>query len=470
MFNAASMWKLCEYSIASVENRFSNEGKILKSMWMLGPSKAVLSNGKFEDAKQAEENTNQENEPNKEGENPTEGEQNKEQAPIENSKESPNETQSADKGKESYLHHYSILEAFSNMYLVYERGNDNSSSEIKSKFIDAVNKMSNKANSKQSSDSKQNTPSEETDKKSNNDVKSDEQDTNDNKDKQDPENQPKEDEENKFEEGEPYAFNIGIDGEGFTEWVVAIDKRADANAVKAAIKSKKFKQAYQIASLKTKSDGLVPLSCTTYIEKAPDGKKNIQPPFIGRCRYAIDSGSEGELDANDNKGEDDEGGHIKGARDTDIKEGLTLCLAVAPINGRTKKADEDVVIQAVYNVTGDITGGVIGRLAASATAKIRDKALGTDSNGGRYRDSEDKDSEENQSDQLSDWLHKKFRCVGDHTMYNNFKKLREFIKKQVAAGNLELEALFVGKGKADSRPINAQVSTFFKAKKFAAFF
>ena len=55
-------------------------------------------------------------------------------------------------------------------------------------------------------------------------------------------------------------------------------------------------------------------------------------------------------------------------------------------------------------------------------------------------------------------------------MYNNFKKLREFIKKQVAAGNLELEALFVGKGKADSRPINAQVSTFFKAKKFAAFF
>ena len=123
----------------------------------------------------------------------------------------------------------------------------------------------------------------------------------------------------------------------------------------------------------------------------------------------------------------------------------------------------------MYNVTGDITGGVIGKLAASATSKIRDKALGTDSSN-RYRDSDDKDSEENQSDELSDWLHKKFRCVGDHTMYNNFKSLREFIKKQVAAGNLELEALFVGNGRSGSHPINAQVNSFFKSKKFVTFF
>ena len=55
-------------------------------------------------------------------------------------------------------------------------------------------------------------------------------------------------------------------------------------------------------------------------------------------------------------------------------------------------------------------------------------------------------------------------------MYNNFKSLREFIKKQVAAGNLELEALFVGNGRSGSHPIDAQVSNFFKSKKFATFF
>ena len=248
-----------------------------------------------------------------------------------------------------------------------------------------------------------------------------------------------------------YEFNVGIVDEGYTTWKVAIDSRSDAGSVKNAIRAKKFKEAYNIASKSVKSDGLVPLSCTTYIRKAPGGKKDIQPPFIGHCRYAIDSGYESEY------------------RSSGDKDGLTLCLAVAPINGRTKKPDEDVVIQAVYNVTGDITGGIIGKLAASATSKIRDKALGTDSSN-RYRDSDDKDSEDNQSDELSDWLHKKFRCVGDHTMYNNFKSLREFIKKQVAAGNLELEALFVGNGRSGSHPIDAQVSTFFKSKKFATFF
>ena len=378
-----NVWKISELSISSPDERFSNEGKMLKSMWMLGPSKAVISKGVITDlGNTGSETSNTDNNDNT------------------GDASADNKEQSTNKDNESFCHTYSILEAFSHLHILYE---------------DSTGEDSNQ----QSND-------------------------NDGKDN--------EVQVGKFSysEGNVYEFNVGIEDEGYTTWKVAIDSRADAGQVKNAIRAKKFKEAYNIASKDIKSDGLVPLSCTTYIRKAPGGKKDIQPAFIGHCRYAIDSGYESEY------------------RSSGDKDGLTLCLAVAPINGRTKKPDEDVVIQAVYNVTGDITGGVIGKLAASATSKIRDKALGTDSS--RYKDSDDKDSEESQSDELSDWLHKKFRCVGDHTMYNNFKSLREFIKKQVAAGNLELEALFVGNGRSGSHPINAQVSSFFKSKKFATFF
>lgn len=379
----SNVWKISELSISSPDERFSNEGKMLKSMWMLGPSKAVISKGVITDlGNTGSETSNTDNNDNT------------------GDASADNKEQSANTNSESFCHTYSILEAFSHLHKLYE---------------DSTGEDSN-------------------------------QQSNDNGDKDNEAQVGK----FSYSEGNVYEFNVGIVDEGYTTWKVAIDSRADAGSVKNAIRAKKFKEAYNIASKSVKSDGLVPLSCTTYIRKAPGGKKDIQPPFIGHCRYAIDSGYESEY------------------RSSGDKDGLTLCLAVAPINGRTKKPDEDVVIQAVYNVTGDITGGVIGKLAASATSKIRDKALGTDSR--QYKDSDDKDSEESQSDELSDWLHKKFRCVGDHTMYNNFKSLREFIKKQVAAGNLELEALFVGNGRSGSHPIDAQVSSFFKSKKFVTFF
>lgn len=383
MAGSSNVWKISEISISSPDERFSNEGKMLKSMWMLGPSKAVISKGVITDLGNTGSDTSN-----------TDNNENTGDASTDNKEQSTNT------GSESFRHTYSILEAFSHLHKLYE---------------DSTGEDSN-------------------------------QQSNDNGGKDN------EVEVGKFSysAGNVYEFNVGIEDEGYTTWKVAIDSRSDIGSVKNSIRAKKFKEAYNIASKSVKSDGLVPLSCTTYIRKDPGGKKDIQPPFIGHCRYAIDSGYESEY------------------RSSGDKDGLTLCLAVAPINGRTKKPDEDVVIQAVYNVTGDITGGVIGKLAASATSKIRDKALGTDSN--RYKDSDDKDSEESQSDELSDWLHKKFRCVGDHTMYNNFRSLREFIKKQVAAGNLELEALFVGNGRSGSHPINAQVSTFFKSKKFATFF
>lgn len=384
MAGSGNVWKISEISISSPDERFSNEGKMLKSMWMLGPSKAVISKGVITDLGNTGSDTSN-----------TDNNENTGDASTDNKEQSTNT------GSESFRHTYSILEAFSHLHKLYE---DSTSEDSNNQSNDNGGKDNEVEVGKFS-----------------------------------------------YSAGNVYEFNVGIEDEGYTTWKVAIDTRADAGSVKNAIRAKKFKEAYNIASKSVKSDGLVPLSCTTYIRKDPGGKKDIQPPFIGHCRYAIDSGYESEY------------------RSSGDKDGLTLCLAVAPINGRTKKPDEDVVIQAVYNVTGDITGGVIGKLAASATSKIRDKALGTDSSN-RYRDSDDKDSEESQSDELSDWLHKKFRCVGDHTMYNNFRSLREFIKKQVAAGNLELEALFVGNGRSGSHPINAQVSTFFKSKKFATFF
>lgn len=363
-----------------INNIHSNEVKILKKMWMIGPSKAVISKGKCIEVNNQSINS-------VDGSDPKAADSN-------NTHVNDSATNNTGNSNEGYSS-YSILDAFIGACLFNE-------------------------------DSKPDKQDEHDDELSNNTS-------------------------TKFVPGKIMSFDIGIDGEGFTEWKIVFNERSK-NIERAIeyIKKKQFKAAFTIASKGVESEGFIPISAETYIAKVPSGQKNIQPPFIGHCKYAIDAGSEG---GNSDK---DRG-----------SEGLTICLAVAPINGRTNKPSEDMVLQAIYNVTGDITGGALGNLLATITGKLRDKSSGDRDRYGGNSD-KDSDSEASKSDELSKFLHKKFNCVGDHTMYGNFLTLRKFIKKQLSEGNLELESFNVD-GKEIGINID-NIETALASKKFASFF
>jgi hypothetical protein len=97
-----------------------------------------------------------------------------------------------------------------------------------------------------------------------------------------------------------YSIKVELPNEGFTEWTIMFDARvnnADIENVLKLIKGKKFKQALQAATnaINTegddtkKDDGFTIFSMRTYIYDKSIVK--YPPSFIGHCRYAFDSGS-----------------------------------------------------------------------------------------------------------------------------------------------------------------------------------
>lgn len=426
MLNENNTYKICEMKINSAADRFSGFGKILKSAWMIGLSKATIQHGKCYNIEEASVEQN--------SDETSDSEINKDTTSNKEDASSDETNRSVDGSNEGLIYNYSILEAYSflqNMYesklkSINEYSNAPDSNTAKSADNSASTTVSDgKSNSNttntKASDSQTN-PSESDPSKENTS-------TNDESDETDDENDNKEDSDvaDSFQLGTVLEFYVGIEDEGFTKWKIAIDARADDEAVINAIKSKKLKQAYQIASRSVKSDGLVPLSATTYINKKP----SIPPAFIGHCRYGFDSGS-------------DEG----------AESDLTICLAVAPINARTKKPDEKTVIKAIYNVTGDITGGALGNLLVNIKNSLDNKG---NNSYGRYND-EDTDSEQSKSDELSKYLKKVFKCVGDHTMYDEFLKIRKFIKKHLDSNSLELQSVSIGSNNAElSNNLSTQV-------------
>lgn len=216
------------------------------------------------------------------------------------------------------------------------------------------------------------------------------------------------------DDGNRYTFKVQLKDEGYTEWVIAIDSRANKKSVISAILSKKLKQAYQIASKSIGTDGLIPLSAKTFIAN----NKSVpykQPPFIGHCRFGFDSGIEG-----DHSGD------------------LTICLAVAPISVKTNKPSTDTVIKAIFNVTGDITGGTIGKLSANL------KNLKNNTNN-RYSYDDDDDKKDT-SKEISNYLHKKFKAAGDQSMYDDYLKIRSFLKKCIDNKIITFSSITVGDG------------------------
>lgn len=213
-----------------------------------------------------------------------------------------------------------------------------------------------------------------------------------------------EEESNEFVSGGgKYTVEVELPDEGITQWVISFNSNASGNIDKAiaAIKSKDFLAAYKIASNKLGTDGFAVMSVSTSIHDRADKKDHC--PFIGNCNYAFDSGSEETSD-----------------------EDMTVCLAIAPLDMKTSKTNGNIVIKVVYDILGDISNG--GSLKALLLSIIKSNP----NENNTYSDEEINKV----SDEVSKYLNRKFKCIGNSKMYDNFKNIRNYVVKNIKANTL----------------------------------
>ena len=197
--------------------------------------------------------------------------------------------------------------------------------------------------------------------------------------------------EDAFTEGEIIEIDVILPNEGKTTWKLMFNgKSTNVQKAKNALLSKDFTSALSIASTGLKTDGIVALSATTYMYPRDNEKDHC--PFIGNSWYAFDAGSE-----------------------TTSEEDMTVCIAVAPVDAKTKNRSYDTVYKAVYSILG---------------GELKDAAKFEGGN------SEDKQELKDATKRISDYLNKVFTCIGDSSKYNKFKQIREFIVKEINSKNL----------------------------------
>ena len=365
--------------ISFLKNSTAETQKLLKAVFLLGPSKAVLSNGnvivskvKIDQDVEDDQSENQDN-------------------------ETQADESSEDSSNESY--NYTILEALSFLRYnkVYE--DDDSSKE------DSVK------NSEES-------PKEDDSYEEKSDAKNDIDDKN------------KEDTDHEFSDTDLEVI-VNLPNEGCTKWHIRLNNITDEDKVIAALKSKKFKAAYDIANAQAASvveegqsaEGITILSATTMLDK----KREQLAPFIGKCRWAFDVGT-----------------------DDNNAESLDLEIAIAPIDGKSKKPMERTVYHTVFNIVGDITNGSLEGF--DTLDKIKEFMA----------DNEDSDRDNDASEVLHKWLQSNFRCVGDSSMYDDFLKVRKFIDNNLKKKTIEFS-------KNDSSSIANYIPVIKSAKSFISF-
>ena len=365
--------------ISFLKNSTAETQKLLKAVFLLGPSKAVLSNGnvivskvKIDQDVEDDQSENQDN-------------------------ETQTDESSEDSSNESY--NYTILEALSFLRYnkVYE--DDDSSKE------DSVK------NSEES-------PKEDDGDEEKSDAKNDTDDKN------------KEDTDHEFSDTDLEVV-VNLPNEGCTKWHIRLNNITDEDKVIAALKSKKFKAAYDIANAQAASvveegqsaEGITILSATTMLDK----KREQFAPFIGKCRWAFDVGT-----------------------DDNNAESLDLEIAIAPIDGKSKKPMERTVYHTVFNIVGDITNGSLEGF--DTLDKIKEFMAGD----------EDSDRDNDASEVLHKWLQSNFRCVGDSSMYDDFLKVRTFIDNNLKKKTIEFS-------KNDSSSIANYIPVIKSAKSFISF-
>lgn len=201
---------------------------------------------------------------------------------------------------------------------------------------------------------------------------------------------------------------VSLLNEGYSIWTILLDSKVtNIDSVKSAIKSGKFGAARKLAITNTNPACFIVSQVKTFVSM--DNNFTSYAPFIGRCRYAMDSGT-----------------------DKDSSEDNTVCIAIAPIDGCTEKPSEKIVFKVLYNIVD------INKLTSGAVKSISDKASNKDgSSEDDYRYSRGSD-DKNQT-ALSVWINKKFNNEGDSEEYGNFLKLRKFVADNINAKNLEYD-------------------------------
>ena len=365
--------------ISFIKNSTAETQKLLKAVFLLGPSKAVLSNGGVIVSKvKIDQDVEDDQSENKDNETQT-------------------DESSEDSSNESY--NYTILEALSFLRYnkVYE--DDDSSKEDSAK------------NSEES-------PKEDDGDEEKSDTKNDIDDQN------------KEDTDHEFSDTDLEVV-VNLPNEGCTKWHIRLNNITDEDKVIAALKSKKFKAAYDIANAQAASvveegqsaEGITILSATTMLDK----KREQFAPFIGKCRWAFDVGT-----------------------DDNNAESLDLEIAIAPIDGKSKKPMERTVYHTVFNIVGDITNGSLEGF--DTLDKIKEFMAGD----------EDSDRDNDASEVLHKWLQSNFRCVGDSSMYDDFLKVRTFIDNNLKKKTIEFS-------KNDASSIADYIPVIKSAKSFSSF-
>ena len=160
-----------------------------------------------------------------------------------------------------------------------------------------------------------------------------------------------------------------------------------------------------------------------------DKNNEAYAPFVGRCRWAFDVGSDNPEDS------------------------AELEIAIAPFNCKKQppKPDEKIIYHSVYKIIGDITDGTLEGF--EMIGKVKDFFNGDDNQEGN-----------DPSKSLSDWLHKRFKCVGDSSMYKQFLAIRKFVKECIK--NKTLKEMPEAKGASNVKNYAAVVKS---AKAFISF-
>lgn len=365
--------------ISFLKNSTAETQKLLKAVFLLGPSKAVLSNGNVI-VSNVKVDQDVEDDPSENQDNETQADESSE-----------------DSSNESY--NYTILEALS--FLRYNKVYEDDDSSKK----DSVK-------------SGEESPKEDDGDEEKSDAKNDIDDKN------------KEDTDHEFNDTDLEVV-VNLPNEGCTKWHIRLNNITDEDKVIAALKSKKFKAAYDIANAQAASvveegqsaEGITILSATTMLDK----KREQLAPFIGKCRWAFDVGT-----------------------DDNNAESLDLEIAIAPIDGKSKKPMERTVYHTVFNIVGDITNGSLEGF--DTLDKIKEFMA----------DNEDSDRDNDASEVLHKWLQSNFRCVGDSSMYDDFLKVRTFIDNNLKKKTIEFS-------KNDSSSIANYIPVIKSAKSFISF-
>lgn len=355
----------------NLEGRLLDKGTQLKAIFLTGPSEAVMQHGKVTIVNPSDSQSNQNN--NQQSQTQNQQSSNNDQ-PGGNSDSGNNSQGSQSSSGESHANsegfNYSILNSYMNLRRVYEADSESGSGSGN--------------NSSAGSNSGNNSGQD---------------------------SQPAPTVQDTLRPGSKHTIKVELPGEGCTEYTIQLDSRVESKwpSIKSALESKKFKAAFDIASKSVESDGFAVLRAETKI----NDKNALQKcPFIGKCKWAIDAGSDSSSG---------------GKRAEKLPQ---VSLAIAAIDAITNKASEDYIYEAVFDIVGDVAGGTIGKLKALfASNSDQDRYSGSYNN--------DNNKKEDFSDELSAYIHSTLTTPGDSSMYNDFKKARKFIDEKVKAKTLK---------------------------------